>query len=235
MNIVLTGASRGIGYQTALAICEKDDVELVLISRNEAALEQLKEDCEKVNPSNNILIISGDISEISSGKISISDKTGWDRCDILINNAGVLVNKPFLEQNDLDVQKMFEVNTFAPVRMVRMLYCLLEKPTCSHVLNISSMGGFQGSSKFPGLSYYSASKAALASLTECMAEELKDSGIRFNCLALGAVQTEMLNEAFPGFQAPVGAKEMGKYIADFALNGHKFFNGKILPVSVSTP
>jgi NAD(P)-dependent dehydrogenase (short-subunit alcohol dehydrogenase family) len=105
----------------------------------------------------------------------------------------------------------------------------------SHIVNIASMGGFQGSSKYPGLSCYSASKAALACLTECLAGEFTESGIKVNCLALGSVQTEMLEEAFPGYKAPVDAQEMAEFIADFALKGHKFFNGKILPVAVNNP
>lgn len=97
------------------------------------------------------------------------------------------------------------------------------------------MGAFQGSAKFAGLSAYSASKAALHTLTECLALELADRQIKVNCLALGSAQTEMLEQAFPGYQSPVMAFEMGKYIADFALTGHRFFNGKILPVAVTTP
>ena len=97
------------------------------------------------------------------------------------------------------------------------------------------MGGYQGSSKFPGLSLYSASKGALSILSECMAEELGEKGIKVNCLALGAAQTEMLEKAFPGYQAPLSANEMAEFISDFAINGHRYFNGKILPISVSTP
>ena len=97
------------------------------------------------------------------------------------------------------------------------------------------MGGFQGSAKYSGLSYYSASKAALACLTECLANEFTGFGISVNCLALGSVQTEMLNEAFPGYKAPVDAKQMAEYISGFALTGHKFFNGKILPVAIGNP
>jgi NAD(P)-dependent dehydrogenase (short-subunit alcohol dehydrogenase family) len=97
------------------------------------------------------------------------------------------------------------------------------------------MGGFQGSAKYKGLSYYSASKAALACLSECLAAEFATSGINVNCLALGAVQTEMLEEAFPGYKAPVDAKTMARFISDFALNGHKFFNGKVLPVAIDNP
>jgi NAD(P)-dependent dehydrogenase (short-subunit alcohol dehydrogenase family) len=105
----------------------------------------------------------------------------------------------------------------------------------SHIVNISSMGGFQGSAKYKGLSYYSASKAALACLTECLATEFTEFGISVNCLALGAVQTEMLDEAFPGYKAPVDAKQMAEFISGFALTGHKFFNGKILPVALGNP
>ena len=97
------------------------------------------------------------------------------------------------------------------------------------------MGGFQGSAKFAGLSAYSSSKAAVVGLTECLAEELKDKDIFVNCLAIGAVQTEMLSEAFPGYEAPVSPKQMAEYIFDFAIKGSQFYNGKILPVSSSTP
>ena len=97
------------------------------------------------------------------------------------------------------------------------------------------MGGVQGSVKYSGMAYYSASKAALATLTECLAEEYKERGIFFNCLAFGAVQTEMLTEAFPGYKAPITATEAAHFVVDFALTGHRYFNGKILPVSVTTP
>jgi NAD(P)-dependent dehydrogenase (short-subunit alcohol dehydrogenase family) len=128
---------------------------------------------------------------------------------------------------------MMEVNYFAPAGLIRSLLPMMKRG--SHILNISSMGGYQGSIKFTGLSGYSSSKAALACLTECLANELSAAGISVNCLALGSVQTEMLSEAFPGFNAPVSSEEMGKFIAYFAVNGGKFFNGKILPVALSTP
>jgi NAD(P)-dependent dehydrogenase (short-subunit alcohol dehydrogenase family) len=97
------------------------------------------------------------------------------------------------------------------------------------------MGGIQGSAKFPGLSLYSAAKGAVAVLTEAMAEELKERGISVNCLAFGAVQTEMLARAFPGYQAPINPDQIANFVADFCINGQKYFNGKILPVSISTP
>jgi NAD(P)-dependent dehydrogenase (short-subunit alcohol dehydrogenase family) len=72
-------------------------------------------------------------------------------------------------------------------------------------------------------------------ITECFAEELKERKISVNCLCLGSVQTEMFSAAFPSFNAALKPEEMGAYIARFALEGNKFFNGKIIPVSSTTP
>jgi NAD(P)-dependent dehydrogenase (short-subunit alcohol dehydrogenase family) len=157
----------------------------------------------------------------------------FKRVDILINNAGFLIARDFLEMINEEARLIMETNFFGPASLIRAIKPMM--PPGSHIVNIASMGGFQGSAKYRGLSYYSASKAALACLTECLANEFTGFGISVNCLALGSVQTEMLNEAFPGYKAPVDAKQMAEYISGFALTGHKFFNGKILPVSVSNP
>lgn len=234
MNIILTGASRGIGFQVAIEFCRRGVDNLLLISRNKKALLELKEQCLQINNNTQVLILADDISVLSQSKNFLSE-FGWNACDVLVNNAGYLVNKPFTEFSEEDMMNMFEVNVLAPSRLISYLIQSLKKSPLAHVLNISSMGGFQGSSKFPGLSYYSASKAAIANLTECLAEEYKESNIRFNCLALGAVQTEMLEEAFPGYQAPISAEKMGEYIAEFALTGHNYYNGKVLPVTISNP
>ena len=164
------------------------------------------------------------VKEISSSFKSI---------DVLINNAGSLINKPFLEISSSDFEAVFKVNVFAVASLTRLMLPMMNAK--GHVLNITSMGGVQGSAKFPGLSAYSSSKGALVILTELLAEEFKDSGPSFNALALGAVQTEMLEEAFPGYKAPVSAVQMAEYIIDFALKGHQFYNGKVLPISSSTP
>ena len=104
-----------------------------------------------------------------------------------------------------------------------------------HVVNIASMGGIQGSLKFSGLSAYSSTKGALITLTECLAEEYKNKNVSFNAIAFGAVQTEMLSEAFPNYKAPLTAAEAAKFVGDFAVNGQKYFNGKVLQMALSTP
>ena len=157
----------------------------------------------------------------------------FGKIDVLINNAGALVNKPFSEISNTDLQHIYNVNVFAPFRLVRDLSSYFSSQ--SHTINISSVGGVQGSVKFPGLSAYSSSKGALTILTECLAEEFKETKHRFNALALGAVQTEMLSEAFPDYQAPLSAQEMAKYLVRFALEDGLYYNGKVLNVSSTTP
>ena len=128
---------------------------------------------------------------------------------------------------------MLDVNVLSTINLTRRLIpCLAEE---SHIVNISSMGGFQGSDKFPGLTAYSVTKGAVSILSECLAVELENENISVNALCLGSVQTEMFAAAFPGFSADVSPEKMGTYIADFALNGSTYYNGKVLPVALRNP
>ena len=159
----------------------------------------------------------------------------WGSADVLINNAGFLVNKVFDELDYSDYKKSFDVNFYAPLKLSQIALPYLKKAKFANHINIGSIGGVQGSVKFPGLSVYSSSKGALAILTECLAEEYKDSPIHFNCLALGAVQTEMLAQAFPGYTAPFSPEQMADYIVNFIEKSSYLMNGKIISVSSSTP
>ena len=231
MNIVITGASSGIGREVALRLSGEPHNRIYAIARNRNLLLGLSE----AAGNKNIIAVPMDItsgrSSLSGLKKRLEDEAG--RLDILINNAGHLVNKPFEDHTEADIASSVAVNFTSAAMLIAELLPLLAKG--SHVVNISSMGGFQGSLKFPGLAWYSATKGALAVLTECLAAEYAERGISFNCLCPGAVQTEMFQKAFPGFNAPVSPLEMAGFIADFALNGNRFFNGKILPVALSVP
>jgi len=236
MNIVITGASSGIGRETVKAFCKDGNHTIIAIARNSEKLKSLQEECASINSAAKIIPISFDLSlieQISELQKKISEKINF--IDILINNAGILINKPFEEFSFQEVKNSYTINVYAPIFLIQALLPMMEKNKSSHIVNISSMGGFQGSAKFKGLSAYSSSKAAIANLTECLAEELISKNVFLNCLALGAVQTEMLSKAFPEYTAPVNAVQMADYIKDFALNGSRFFNGKIIPVSLSTP
>ena len=224
-NVIITGTSRGIGFKLA-QLFAKNGCKVLALSRNSEPLERLN--------IKNITAISVDLSkETDLKKVTEYVLNNWKTVDILINNAGKLINKPFEKLTSSDFIEVFNVNVFAVAELTRQLIPFLKKG--SHVVNISSIGGVQGSLKFPGLAAYSSSKGALITLTELLAEEYKEQEISFNVLALGAVQTEMLEEAFPGYKAPVSASEMAEFIYNFSLNGHKFQNGKIVEVSSSTP
>jgi len=230
LNIIVTGASRGIGFDTVLELSKNPNNQIYALSRNAEKLQLLRQSAF----SNNVQVIPFDLTDYDQKKFDQFLKLS-NHIDVLINNAGLLYSEPFEELSLEKWKAIFEVNLFGIVQLIKGLLPKLKRSTAAHILNIGSMGGFQGSSKFPGLSAYSASKAALANLTECLAQEFVDYNIKVNCLALGAVQTEMLAEAFPGYQAPVSSLSMSSYIAWFAQKGHEFHNGKIIPVALSTP
>ncbi|MES2274538.1 MAG: SDR family oxidoreductase [Bacteroidota bacterium] len=234
MNIIITGASSGVGFEAVLELILSGKHKVMALARSQEKLTRLLEIAKGLNPDCEIYAITFDIVHDDYVGLEQFIAANFDgRVDALINNAGVLINKPFLQLQEMDFVEMLQSNYIGHVRIIQSLLKFMGDG--SHILNIGSMGGFQGSAKFNGLSAYSASKAALHTLTECLAQELVEQGIKVNCLALGSAQTEMLERAFPGYESPVMAFEMGKYIADFAISGHRFFNGKVLPVAVSTP
>ncbi|WP_026777060.1 SDR family oxidoreductase [Polaribacter sp. Hel_I_88] len=224
-NVVITGTSRGIGFELAKLFADNGH-QVLAISRKIAPLKAVNHQ--------NITLLSVDLS-INTDVKKVSDfiKDNWKKVDILINNAGKLINKPFTELTSDDFLEVYKVNVFGVAELTKNLIPFLQKG--SHVVTISSMGGIQGSMKFPGLAAYSSAKGAVITLSELLAEEYKEQQIAFNVLALGAVQTEMLAEAFPDYKAPLSAEEMAQYIFDFATTGNKFYNGKVLEVSSSTP
>ena len=223
-NIIITGTSRGIGNELALKFANEGH-NVLAISRKT---------CANLAKHENVTCLSVDLSN-ENELLDIANflSSTWKQVDIIINNAGAIINKPFAQTRVEDFRRIYEVNVFGIVSLTQIALPYLKKG--SHVVTISSMGGIQGSMKFAGLSAYSSSKGAVITLAELLSEEYKEQGIFFNVLALGSVQTEMLNEAFPGYKAPLSAAEMASYIKDFSLTGNKFFNGKVLQVSSSTP
>ncbi len=224
-HVVITGTSRGIGFEMVKIFSEAGH-HVIALSRKSESLQALN--------LKNVQVIACDITkEEELQKIKTHIVETWNNVDVLINNAGAILNKSFAEGSLAEFKAIYDTNVFGVAGLIQKLLPVMNSN--SHVVNISSMGGVQGSMKFPGLSAYSSSKGALITLTEMLAEEYKENGPSFNVLALGAVQTEMLEEAFPGYKAPVSAKEMAKYIVDFSLTAQKYYNGKLLQVSNSTP
>lgn len=227
-HYLVTGASRGIGFELVKHLAGNNHM-ITAVARSQDKLSSLR----GLYPEQ-IQTLSIDItSDENRNELLTHFETNNLSLDGIVHNAGLLINKPFTELSNSDWTRQLNVNLLAPVFLTRDLIRFMN--TNSHILNISSMGGFQGSSKFPGLTGYSVAKGALSILTECLTGELHEQQIKCNCLCLGAVQTEMLESAFPGMEAPVKAGDMGRYIAGFLETGHHFYNGKILPVSLDDP
>jgi short-subunit dehydrogenase len=226
-RVVIVGASRGIGKALVENFAKREEFEVFALSRN---LGKMHKDFGVLS---SVKCFEFDLEKdvrVQAEKLFSS----IGKIDYLINNAGFLVNKPFEEITSQELQKSYQINLFGVFETVQSIIPFLN-PENSHIVNISSMGGFQGSMKFAGLSVYSTSKAALCSFTELFSEEYKASTIAMNCLCLGSVQTEMLEEAFPGYKAPLNPKQVSEYISDFTINAHKFMRGKIIPLSLTNP
>ncbi|MDG1711119.1 MAG: SDR family NAD(P)-dependent oxidoreductase [Flavobacteriaceae bacterium] len=222
-TFVVTGASRGIGYDLVQHVANQGHT-VYALSRSIKTIKKTPKLFPIAIDITDEKVLEEFANQLKDNRVVV---------DALVNNAGALLNQPFSDTTKEDFEAVYRVNVFGLASLTRLLLPLIDPK--GHVVNISSMGGIGGSSKFPGLAAYSSSKGAVNILTELLAEECKESGPSFNALALGAVQTEMLAKAFPGFQAPLSAKEMAQYIFKFAVEGHHFFNGKTLPVSSSTP
>lgn len=217
-RFLITGASRGIGRETALSLLEIGH-EVHATSRTH---------CELIGCTTYTLDYT-----VPESRAQFSSKLNGLLFDGLILNAGALVNRPFRELSPSDFDLMAAANWSGHALLVQAL--LPNLAPGAHVVFISSMGGYQGASKYPGLLAYATSKMAMAGLAESMQSELGPEGFSFNALCLGAVQTEMLAEAFPGYEAPVDPQTMGSSIAHFAVNGHKTQAGQVIAWAKSNP
>lgn len=230
-NIIITGASGGIGRAVALEFLKDPINRVLVISRDKVKLESLFAEIQGNRSQLHILpfdLMNDDYSPVVNEMNKL-----FQTVDVLINNAGAIVNKSFESIDYSEFEMVMNTNVRGPFFLIQKLLPFFNMG--SHIVNISSMGGFQGSVKFQGLSLYSSSKGALSTLTEVLALELSERKISVNCLAIGSVQTSMLERAFPGYKAPVTPQSMAGFITWFAANAHQWMNGKIIPVSLSTP
>ena len=230
-HIVVTGASSGIGFQTAKLLCIQGHT-VFAIARNQEKLETLENEVNE--ESGSLIPIIMDLSSFDKSNFDEAFKS-VSKIDILINNAGVLLNKEFLDISEEDILKVFNLNYISVVKTIQYFHSRLCKSNSAHIVNIGSVGGVTNSVKFPGLSIYSSSKGALSILSECLAKDFEQDDISVNCLALGAVNTDMLKQAFPDYQAETEPDQMAGFISNFALKNNTVMNGVTQIVSVSNP
>jgi NAD(P)-dependent dehydrogenase (short-subunit alcohol dehydrogenase family) len=234
MNIVITGASQGIGFELTKVLAKHKQNHIVVIARNGSHLRELAAECLHIYPDSKVIPYEFDLTQFDFYPFIVQRlETFIPKCDILLHNAGKLINKPFERMEQSDFDDVYNVNIKGPYFFTQAMLPMMNKG--AHIVNISSGGAVTGSKKFPGLSAYSSSKGALTIFSEVLAEELAERQISVNCLAIGAVQTEMFTHAFPGAKALQSPAQIAHFIGDFCVNGHKYFNGKVLPVALSVP
>ena len=170
MVILITGASKGIGAALAESLTGSGHT-VILVARNRTRLEQVVAGCNEKAGKLLAHSIPFDLTELSELQEEFVSRVGGiaAKVDALVNNAGQLIRKPFHQISTREAKGLFDANFFAPAALIRTCLPLMMDSELKHVVNITSMAGYQGSSKFSGLSYYSASKSALGSLTECLA------------------------------------------------------------------
>src|SRR5690554_2015200 len=229
MSVCITGSGGGLGYELIHAFLVGTDLHVAAVTRDGKALRQKLKSVEGYD---RISIIEADITTDKGRKAIYHALNDLPELGYFIHNAGVLVFKPFKEITESELTAVYNVNVFAPFLLTQKLLPLMRR---THIINISSIGGVEGSMKFAGLSVYSSSKAALNCLTEMWSEEFKDTDNVFNCLALGSVETEMFKTAFPGVSAASGVGNLARYIVSFALQAPSVMRGKIIPLSISNP
>lgn len=222
-NYLITGAGRGVGLATVKYLLENHSgINVYAVSRNTGNLSALS--------SGRLKIIQADITDEIE---KISAAIGKTPLQGILNNAGLLIKKDFRELTGEDFDQLYRTNVLAPFNIVKAL--LDNLAAGSHVVNIGSMGGTENTLKFPGMIFYSSSKAALQCLSQCLSVELQEQKVTVNCLSMGSVDTEMVRMAFPGFKAPIGSGQMAEFFGWFLLNGHRFFSGQILPLALTIP
>ncbi len=224
MNVLITGASRGIGKASAELFAEKGH-QVYAVARNAEAIDALAKQHD------NIKALPLDINKLDAAQAVLAANV--ESVDLLIHNAAAFINKPFREMEYQDMQSVYHTNVFVPYFLTQALLSKMKPGT--QVLAVSSVGGLGATLKFPGLSVYSSSKGALNIIVECLAEELKGEGIIVNGLALGSSATEMFKAAFPDLEAATQPEDMARFIVNFALQAPGLVNGKVYPVSAQNP
>jgi len=189
-NILLTGASRGIGRALAFTLA-RAGARLALMARTEEALLQISQEIKEMGGS--AIPITVDIAQPQVLDAAISQAlSALGHVDVLINNAGIQAPIGFFLENDpLEWEYIFRLHLFGPARLIRAVVPVMNARGGGKIINFSG-GGAAGPR--PNFSAYATSKAALVRLTETLAVEFAPYNIQVNAVAPGAVNTQMLDE-----------------------------------------
>lgn len=186
-NAIITGGSRGIGFHTALNLAN-EGVNVAIMGRDEKALEEAKAEIAKTGVE--VIAVSADVSDEAGVQTAVKEvNEKFDSIDILINNAGMMGNGPFLESRTEDFEKMMQVNVFGMYHMLQAVLPGMVEQKSGDVVNIASVSGLRSG---PGGSLYSATKFAVIGMTEGLLKEMRPHNIRVSYLTPSAVNTSLI-------------------------------------------
>lgn len=191
---IITGSSRGIGLEIAKKFLENGD-KVVVFCRHKDGINEVKDELLKHGDESNILMTYGDVRKIEDVKRIVKetiDKFG--RIDVLVNNAGVAIYKPIEETTEEDWDKVLNTNLKGSFLFTKVVVPLMKEQESGIIINISSGLGEQGAANY---SAYSPSKFGLIGLTESVADEVIDSGVKVYAVLPGGVNTKLHRDMHP--------------------------------------
>ncbi len=234
---VVTGSSRGIGKYTAIELAKNGFSVVINYNKNEYESNLVVEEILKLNQ--NCLSIKADVSKFNEAKMLIDESIEeFGKIDVLINNAGISLNKMFQDVSENEWKNLFNVNLGSVFNCCSCVAKHMISRKSGKIINVSSIWGIYGASME---SHYSASKAAIIGFTKSIAKELGPSGIFVNCVAPGVIETDM-NKNLTGIekknleeQTPLkrlgSAIDVAKCISFLASNDSNFITGEVIEVS----
>jgi NAD(P)-dependent dehydrogenase (short-subunit alcohol dehydrogenase family) len=228
---IITGAGRGIG-RAAARLFAREGARVVLFSRTASQLTEVaSEITSEGGKEGQALVVVGDVSrEEDVVALFQQVKHAYGRVDILVNCAGIVAVRPFVEMDVATWDSVMGVNLRGTFLCCLEAFQLMAAQQQGVIINFSSLSGVKGVEKFPGLSAYNVSKAGVAGLTEILAVEGKPYNIRVCAVSPGAVETAMLHEAAPHLKAGMTPDDMAEILLFLASDAGRMLSGSNIEI-----
>lgn len=220
--VVVTGASSGIGRATA-ELFAREGALVAVFARSAEKLAQMAGD--------RVLAVAGDVAnEADVERLFAEVEARFGDCDVLVNNAGMTDVARLIDTTPDRWDRMFAVNVRGAYLATRRALPAMLARRSGTIVNVASISGVIGPEKFPGTVSYCASKAAVIAMTEVLAVEARDAGVRVNCISPGSVDTPMWASVSGGAPAAMTPEEIAQAIRFLASTESRPMNGQNLNV-----
>jgi NAD(P)-dependent dehydrogenase (short-subunit alcohol dehydrogenase family) len=222
---VVTGASSGLGRATAELLADRGAY-VAIFARSAAKLAEIAGRHE-----GRMLPVAGDVADPDAiERLFTGTEARFGDCDLLVNDAGMIDPAPLADTSPERWDRMFDVNVRGAFLCTRRALPAMIARRSGAIVNVASISGVVGPQKFPGFVSYCASKGAVISMTEALAVEVKDLGIRVNSVSPGSVDTPMWAAASGGAAADMTTREVAETILFLLSDRSKPMNGQNLNV-----